>query len=80
MTSTSKQLPTANGDTPLRASRRQTGLYISIVGIAALVPLMLCAIFVEQSRGLFALSALLAWVVWKVGRTIMKLNSPAELH
>jgi hypothetical protein len=80
MTTSPNQAPATQGDTPLRAHRRQIGLMISIVGIAALVPLMLCAIFFEQSRGLFALSALLAWVVWKVGRTIMKFNSPAELH
>ena len=69
----------ASRDTPTMAARRRMGLIISIVGIVPLVPLMVGAVLVEDYRGIFALSALASWVVWKVGRTMMKLNSPDDL-
>ncbi len=66
-------------DTPAMAARRRIGFIVSIAGIVPLVPLMLGAVFIEDYRGIFALAALASWVVWKVGRTMMKLNSPENL-
>jgi hypothetical protein len=69
----------ASRDTPAMAARRRIGFIISMIGIVPLVPLMLGAVFIEDYRGIFALSALGSWIVWKVGRTMMKLNSPEDL-
>lgn len=67
-------------DTPTRARRRRIGFYIALVGMTFLLPMMFCAVFIAEARGLFALLALLSWIVWKVGRTMIKLNSPEELR
>jgi hypothetical protein len=67
-------------DTPQRARRRHVGAWIAIIGIIFLVPMMVCAVFIAEGRGLFALLALTSWIVWKIGRTIIKFNSPGELR
>jgi len=84
MTPSSEQLAMTEDqtgtDTPERLHRRWIGMWISIVGIVVLVPMMACAVFIAEGRGLFALAALGAWIVWKVGRTMIKLNSPEEIR
>jgi hypothetical protein len=76
---TSPAASIASRDTPTMAARRRLGHIISIIGIVLLVPLMVSAVLVEDYRGIFALSALASWVVWKTGRTMIKLNSPEDL-
>lgn len=61
----------------LRAQLHRWGLIIAIVGIALFVPLLATAALVQPWRIPAAFATLGAWVVWKIGRAMMKLNAPA---
>lgn len=67
--------------TPEMAARHRRGLIIGIIGLAGFVPLLVLILISVTVSGLdlntFLLAVLLLafWVVWKIGKTIMKLNS-----
>lgn len=51
------------------------GVLLSAIGLACFLPAVAVAVFSESLRLYAALSTLLFWIVWKIGRTLMKINS-----
>lgn len=73
--------PQATAPAGEAASRHRTALYragfwIAAAGIGLFLPMLVLAIVSNDWRIVAALSTLGSWVVWKIGRTLMKLNAP----
>jgi hypothetical protein len=51
------------------------GLLIALVGLGGFAPALLVAVLSDEWRAWAAVSTLGFWIIWKIGRTIMKVNS-----
>lgn len=58
-----------------RAALRRLGLWIAVGGFALFVPMLATAALLPEWRIPAAFATLGAWVVWKIGRAMMKLNA-----
>ncbi|MBX3728743.1 MAG: hypothetical protein KF858_06125 [Candidatus Sumerlaeia bacterium] len=54
---------------------RRRGTVIAVIGLAGFIPALLAAVFLADWRFPAALVMLAFWVVWKIGRTIVKVSS-----
>ena len=64
-----------NATPDVQTSRYKAGLVLSIAGICIFLPALGAAALWDPYRFPAAMTTIGAWVIWKIGRTLMKVNS-----
>lgn len=64
----------ATADEPKRQSRRRLGMALEFVGLGGVLPALTVTVFVDEWRIAAAIAFVCFWLVWFVGKTLVKVN------